>query len=163
MIENIPISKLTLLENNPRRITKEQMDKLCKSIKEDPDFLKCRPVLVNCIVKSCNNGVNQTFMNVYAGNQRVRAAKKLKMKEVPCVVDHDLPQSIQDARCIKDNKTYGDFDFDELGNNWDAELLIDCGFKPEEILGPLDNISDDERAGEKNKKSKLCPHCGREL
>lgn len=154
-IELIPIKNLTLLEKNPRRITKEQMDKLCQSIKDDPEFLKCRPVLVN---------MSDATMYVYAGNQRVRAAKKLKMKEIPCIVNHDLPSHIQDARCIKDNKTYGEFDFDLLANEWDAELLIDCGFKPEEILGDLSNISDDEREEEeKQKKCKVCPNCGGKL
>lgn len=156
-IESIPISKLTLLEKNPRRITKEQMEKLCKSVKEDPGFLTARPVLVNS--KSIAGGRE---LIVYAGNQRVRAAKKLKMKEICCIVENDIPEEILQKRIILDNKQFGEWDFDELANSWDLEMLLDCGFKPEEILGDLSNISDDDR-NEKEKKQKMCPHCGESL
>lgn len=125
-IKNIKISKLTLLEKNPRRISKEQMQKLEKSLIEDPDFLKCRPILVND---------SDGQLQVYAGNQRVRAAKKLKWKEVPCIVKKDLDPKVMKARTIKDNKTYGEFDFDMLANEWDIDILKDAGFCDYELPG----------------------------
>jgi DNA modification methylase len=135
-IELLPISKLKLSPDNPRSITRDQMDKLCKSMQDDPDFLHCRPVLVN---------KHDDTLTVYAGNMRVRAAKKLKLKNIPCIVSHDLPEDHMRRRMILDNKQAGEWDFDALANSWDIELLIDCGFKPEEILGDLSNISDDHR------------------
>ena len=98
-IVQVPIKDLTLLERNPRKITSEQMMNLCRSIEEDEDFLILRPILVNQI---------GDILHVYAGNQRVRAAQKLKHKTVPCIIDHDLPEKILKQRIIKDNKTYGD-------------------------------------------------------
>lgn len=150
-IELLPISKLTLLEGNPRRISKQQMEKLCDSIEDDPEFLQRRPVLVN---------EHAGRLYVYAGNQRVRAAKKLKMKEVPCIVDHDLPEEILEKRIIKDNKTFGEFDFDILANEWDLDILILCGFTQEEILGSLDDEEGEEAEDKKIGKDKVCPHCG---
>ena len=157
--ELIKISRLKLLEKNPRRITKEQMDKLCRSIENDPTFIECRPVLVNCIYIE-----DEPYLHVYAGNQRVRAAKKLGMKEIPCIVEYDLSEEVIKKRIIQDNKTYGEFDFDELANMWDIELLIECGFKPEELLGSLSNISDDARVEKsKEEEKKVCETCGKKL
>ena len=125
-IQEVAISSLSLLEKNPRKITKEQMDKLCKSITNDPDFLFNRPVLVH------DDG---TKLIVYAGNQRVRAAKKLKWKKIPCIIEKGLSEDIINQRIIKDNKTFGEFDFDILANEWDTELLLEAGFNIDELIG----------------------------
>lgn len=147
----LPIKDLTLLEHNPRTITKEQFEKLCKSIQDDPEFLQCRPILINCVDK-----VN----HVYAGNQRVRAAKKLKMKEIPCRLDYDLDEKIMQKRIIQDNKTYGTFDFDLLANNWDTDLLLDCGFTLDELQLGLDEDGEGTKKEGKKKAEDICPHCG---
>jgi len=126
VIQEIPLKKLTLLEKNPRKITKEQLEKLCKSLKDDPEFLKKRPILVNL--------VNDVY-HVYAGNQRVQAAKKIGWKTIPCDVDENLDESLIKSRVIKDNRTYGEFDFDILANEYDFDDLIEYGFSPEELLG----------------------------
>lgn len=154
-IELLPISKLKLLKNNPRRITKDQMEKLKASIQSDPDFLYNRPVLINCV-----DGI----YHVYAGNQRVRAAKSLRIKEIPCIIDQDLPEEVVKKRVIIDNKTFGEFDFDILANEWDLDILVDCGFTSEEILGCLDDEEVEEEAEDKKaSKEKVCPHCGEKL
>lgn len=157
-IEEIQISKLTLLDNNPRRISKDQMDKLIKSIKEDKEFLWCRPVLVNHLVAS---GV---FL-VYAGNQRVLAAKKLKWKTIPCIFDLDVPEYVMNKRMILDNKSMGEWDFDLLANTQDIDLLLDCGFQDFELQidttgKSIDEVLEEEKEKDKVKKEKNCPHCG---
>lgn len=124
MITEIAIKDLVLLERNPRKITKEQLDKLCKSIESDPQFLFQRPVLVHKV---------NDKLEVYAGNQRVRAAKKLKWKTIPCSIEENLSPEIIKERIIKDNKTYGEFDFDMLANEWDTNLLLESGFTETEI------------------------------
>ncbi len=139
-ITMIPIVKLKLLDNNPRTITKEQMQKLCKSIQDDPEFLKCRPVIANN---------KDGKLVVYAGNQRVRAAKKLKIKEIPCIIEEDLCEEIMKKRTILDNKTFGAFDFDMLINEYDNDVLLECGFTLPELTGEnfgLENkvLDDDE-------------------
>ena len=169
IIEFIPISKLRLLDRNPRTISKDAMEKLCKSIKDDPEFLKARPVLVNktCVYPILNVQDEKNYKKidtyiVYAGNQRVRAAKKLKMKEIPCIVENDLCPEIMKKRTILDNKTFGEFDFDMLANEYDIEMLLDCGFNAEEILGDMsDTLGEDIKGGKK--KCKICPKCGEEI
>ena len=145
-IQYIKISKLTLLEKNPRRISKEQMEKLEKSLTEDPDFLKYRPILVNKVGDK---------LEVYAGNQRVRATKKLKWKEVPCIIENELDSKIMRARTIKDNKTYGEFDLDMIANEWDTQELLDAGFQDYEI--PNIELIEDEMSEDEEDNKTLSP------
>lgn len=151
-IIKLQIKQLTLLENNPRKITGEQMQKLEKSLEDDPEFIWKRPVLVNHI--------DGKYI-VYAGNQRVRAAKKLKWKEIPCIVDVNLSNEIIQDRVVKDNKTYGTFDFEMLANEFDIEKLLDAGFTPEELHIDIQDLgSTDEEEGQlleppKEPKTKL--------
>lgn len=155
-IEHIEIKRLTLLEKNPRKITKEQFEKLCKSLTDDPDFFLCRPCLVNYTTEDKK-------MTVYAGNQRVRAGKKLKWKTVPCMVEEDICEETMSERTIKDNKTYGEFDLDMLANEWDVTLLLDAGFTEAELSVDLDVLADSESSEsneEKKDKEQTCPSCG---
>ena len=153
MIEYIPISKLTLLENNPRTITKDQFAKLCKSLGDDPDFFEKRPCLVN---------YKDEVYTVYAGNQRIQAAKKLGWKEVPCIVDDNLSEEIITSRIAKDNLHYGSWDWDVLGNSFEIDMLLDAGFTQNMLDGAFDPIKDieGEIPEKKDKKKKECPHCG---
>lgn len=126
MIQQIEIKKLKLLDRNPRKITKEQMLKLEKSIEEDPSFLKCRPILVRD-----NDGV----LEVYAGNQRVRAAKKLKWNTLPCIVDKasELTDEVVRKRIVKDNLQMGEFDFDILSSDYAPEELFEFGMTTHDL------------------------------
>lgn len=154
-IEKVPISKLKLLDNNPRKITKEQFEKLCKSLENDPDFLWNRPCLVN---------KEGDILTVYAGNQRIRAAKKLKWKEVPCIIDIDLPQEIINERVIKDNAHFGEFDHDLLSSLFEIDMLLDCGITLKEMHIDLPELADDDdQENEKKKKKSTCPSCGHEF
>ena len=154
LTQNFPIKQLSLLENNPRKITKEQFQKLIKSIQDDPDFLWKRPLLVNKI------GDKYT---VYAGNQRLRAAKKLKWEEIPCIIEQNLSEEIMKSRIVKDNKSFGDFDFDILANEFEVEDLLDCGFSLEELgdlSGKVEEVDSDEDSSKENEKVR-CELCGK--
>lgn len=148
-IIELKINQLSLLENNPRRISKEQMVKLEKSIADDPDFLWKRPILIN--------KVNDKYI-VYAGNQRVRAAKKLKWKEIPCIIDENLSEEIMKDRIIKDNRTYGEFDFEILANEYDIEKLLNAGFTPEELHIDIEDLGSTEEDKKEELKCELCGH-----
>lgn len=165
MLESVPIKNLKLLDNNPRRITEPQFKKLCKSLIEDPKFLECRPILVNRA---------QGELIVYAGNQRVRAAKKLKWKSILCEIEDNLSEEVMNSRILKDNVHYGEFDMDMLNACYDIEMMLDSGFTEEQLtgdytdltaeaiqdLGVSDEGSDDEVL---EKKKKMCPNCGHEF
>ena len=69
------LGELILLESNPRQIKDKGFNKLKKSLKDDPNFLKARPILVSMQPERLNR--------VFAGNQRVRACIALGWTEAP--------------------------------------------------------------------------------
>ena len=126
-IEYIPLDKLKLSKNNPRKITKDKFKQLCDDIESDPWlFLECRPILVY---------IEDGEHIVYAGNQRTRAARELGYHQVPCIIDDkgDLSDEIIRRRIIIDNRHAGFFDLDELANSWDLNELLALGFDPKEF------------------------------
>lgn len=128
-IVQVDIKKLKLLEKNPRKISSDQMQKLCQSLESDPDFFLNRPCLVN---------QKDDELHVYAGNQRISAAKKLKWKQVPCIIDKDLAPELIRERIIRDNVHHGEFDWDILKVEYDPLELIDMGFTEE--MMQIENI-----------------------
>lgn len=148
---HIPISKLTLYENNPRKIDKQQFEKLCANIQRDPDFFEDRPCLVNHLTDSGK-------MIVFAGNQRVRAAKKLGWKNVPCRVRENLSEETMNDRLILDNLHHGKNDDDMLANLFDPIKLLELGFEESYFNG-----WDEDEKPKAEKKKKCCPHCGEEI
>jgi ParB-like chromosome segregation protein Spo0J len=154
-IRNVSIKDLVLLKDNPRKITKDELNRLCDSLISDPGFLDSRPILINEV-----DGI----LNVYAGNQRVQAAKKLKWKEIPCIVEKDLSLDLMKSRVLKDNKHAGEFDYDLLASIYDIDELISVGFTPEELHLNLEHDELDSKDDEeKEKKLKCCPSCGHEF
>lgn len=112
-IVQVKIDELELLKDNPRQISKENFERLKRDIKNDPDFLNKRPVLVNK-----KNGK----LIVYAGNMRVKACKELGFNEIPVSIDSDLDEKIMRKRMLIDNQEYGEWDYDILANQWDVEI-----------------------------------------
>lgn len=120
--------QLDWLPKNPRQWTKEDVARTVMSIEEDTDFLEDRPLLVT--PKGGSKWV------VFAGNLRLTAAKELGLEEMPCVIYY--PESKPDdgdyydqltikRRAMKDNGSFGSWDFDELANAWDDLPLEDWG------------------------------------
>lgn len=108
--------QLDWLPKNPRQWTKDDLSMTVESIREDEDFLEDRPLLVV--------GYGDKFI-VFAGNLRLTASRKLKLKDVPCVIyepedDVTDPQTIR-RRALKDNGSFGSWDVDTLANQWDNE------------------------------------------
>ena len=113
--------QLEWLPRNPRQWTQTDIDNTARSIAEDPDFLEDRPLLVT--------PYGDEFV-VFAGNLRREGAKKQKMKTVPAVVYY--PETDEDAltvkrRAMKDNGSFGSWDYDALANEWDDLPLHDWG------------------------------------
>jgi hypothetical protein len=115
MIEQLPISMLKLNDNNPRFIKDEKFQKLVKSIKEFPEMLQLRPIVVN------DNYI------VLGGNMRLRACKEAGLKQVPIIKASSLTEAQQNEFMIKDNVGFGEWSWDDLANNFDTELLTDWG------------------------------------
>lgn len=101
--------QLPWLPKNPRTWTQTDIDKTAASIKEDPDFLEDRPLLV--VPFSARDYV------VFAGNLRHEGSFAAKRNKVPCVVYYPETEADQETICrraMKDNGSFGKFDWDEV-------------------------------------------------
>ena len=99
--ENVPIDKLIPYKNNARTHNEKQIEKVANSIKE---FGFLNPILIDA------------DYGIIAGHCRTLGAKKLGLKEVPCIFVEDLTEEQKRAYIIADNKL-------SLDAGWDNELL----------------------------------------
>jgi DNA modification methylase len=133
---NIITTKLTDIKsnpNNPRIIKDDKFKKLVASIKEFPQMLSLRPIVVN------------DDMIVLGGNMRLKACKEAGLKEVPVIKASDLNEEQQKAFIIKDNVGYGEWDWDMLANEWDAEELVEWGLDiPNFVIDDLGTAEEDD-------------------
>ena len=105
---------------NPRQWTKGDVDRLARSIDQTPELLEARPVIV--YPAGPDNYV------ILGGNLRFAACKQLKKDTVPCyIVQPDLGADKLKEIVIKDNGAFGQWDFDQLANEWDDLPLPDWG------------------------------------
>jgi hypothetical protein len=114
-IQKVKISAIKSNPNNPRLIKDDKFHKLVKSIKEFPQMLELRPIVVN------------DEMVILGGNMRHKACIEAGLKEVTIVKASDLTEEQQKEFIIKDNVGFGEWDWDGLANEWDAESLEDWG------------------------------------
>ena len=136
-IEKLPISKVKANPNNPRIIKDEKFKKLVKSIQEFPQMLEIRPIVVN------------EEMIVLGGNMRLKACQEAGLKEVHIIKASDLTEEQQKEFIIKDNVGFGEWDWNDLANNWDSDKLEEWGL---DIPGFAIPPSDDELIGEEKNK-----------
>ena len=109
------------LPKNPRIIRDQQYEVLKRSIQENPEMLTYRELLVYP-----HNGKYV----VIGGNMRLRVLKDLGEKLVPCkVLPEDTTVEQLQAYTVKDNISGGEWDWDELANAWDEDLLKDWGLE----------------------------------
>lgn len=107
------------LPTNPRQWTRSEMEKLKKSLQETPELFEARGILVY--------PKDGQFI-VLGGNMRLSASKALKLKEVPCIIiPEDTPVDKLKEIVIKDNGSFGEWDYDLLANEWDSLPLPDWG------------------------------------
>lgn len=152
MITEELVTDLQLLPHNPRKISKEEFDRLCRSIRDDADFLRMRPVLVNL-------NSDTAIKTVYAGNQRVLAAQSLRWPTIPCIVETDLDEETMKRRAIIDNQHNGEWDYYLLQENWDMDMLFDMGFIHTDF--PFPNSEDIYDTKSQDETREKCNECGR--
>lgn len=115
MIKKVNIQKIKPNDENPRFISDAKFKKLIKSIKEFPEMLETRPLVVD-----------EDFV-VLGGNMRLKALKSAGVFEVPI---HQVKGWSDDQKkefIIKDNLGYGEWDWDIVANEWDVQKLKDWG------------------------------------
>jgi len=111
----VKISEVKLNPNNPRLIKDDKFKKLVQSIKDFPEMLDIRPIVVNA------------DMIVLGGNMRLKACKEAGLKEVPIIMADNLTEEQQREFLIKDNVSGGEWDWDMLANEWEVEQLEEWG------------------------------------
>jgi DNA modification methylase len=123
----VDISKVRGNTNNPRIIKDDKFKKLVKSIKDFPEMLKLRPIVVD------------ENMIVLGGNMRLKACIEAGLKEVHITIADKLTEEQKQEFIVKDNVGFGEWDWDLLANEWDTDLLEEwgldiTGFDTDEVL-----------------------------
>jgi hypothetical protein len=119
IMEIVKISAIKANSKNPRQIKDDKFKKLVQSIREFPDMLNKRPLI-------CFTDVDGKYV-VLGGNMRLKAAQEVGLKEMPIILADDWTQEQKDEFLIKDNVGFGEWNWDELANEWDSELLDKWG------------------------------------
>lgn len=101
--------------NNPRIIKDDKFKKLVKSIQDFPQMLELRPIVID------ENNV------VLGGNMRLKACIEAGLKDVPVKQAKELTEEQKKEFIVKDNVGYGEWDWDDLANNWNVEDLTEWG------------------------------------
>ena len=113
-IQEVDIKDIIPNPNNPRLIKDEKFLKLVKSIKDFPEMLSIRPIVVN------------KQMVVLGGNMRLKALKEAGIKKVPVIIS-DLTEEQQREFIIKDNVGFGEWDWSMIANEWDVDQITEWG------------------------------------
>lgn len=139
-VATVKVCDLIPYTNNPRKITKAAFNTLVANIKANG--------YTNRLITD-GHGV------ILGGNQRLEALKKLKIDEVEVLVpDRELTQEQKDRINVSDNVHAGTWDTDMLSTFFEANKLVEWGMDKTFLdLEPKENT-------EREKKTKLCPHCG---
>ena len=114
-IEVVSVGSVKKNPNNPRIIKDDKFKKLVQSIKDFPEMLKIRPIVVN------------SEMIVLGGNMRFKACKEAGLKKVHVIIADSLTEEQQREFIIKDNVSGGEWDWEQLSNEWNAEQICDWG------------------------------------
>ena len=129
-IQNTRLSKIKRNPNNPRLIKDDKFKKLVKSIKEFPEMLNIRPIVVN------------KEMVVLGGNMRLKACQEAGLKEVPVIQADELTAEQQREFIVKDNVGFGEWDWDMIANEWDNDLSDEWGLDLPVFQDNLSNTDD---------------------
>jgi len=151
----IEVEKLTPHPQNPRKISHKELEKLCKSIKKNPEYFEARPIICDAA------------LTVYAGNMRLKAAIKLGMDKVPvCVMN--LPEEKMQEIMIRDNISNGEWDSGALAE-FDINDLVEYGMNfTDSVMKNELNEGEEMTEAPKEKKAKvkksiICENCGHEI
>ncbi len=115
MRKTVNINEIIANKENPRFISDKKFNKLVQSIKDFPQMLEKRPLVVD------------EDMVVLGGNMRLKALQKAGIKEIPIDIAEGWTDEQKKEFIIKDNVGFGEWDFDILANEWDTEKLNEWG------------------------------------
>lgn len=131
---------------NPRKINEDKFEKLVKSIKEFPEMLEARPLVID------ENNV------VLGGNMRLKALREAGIEDVPVKQITGWSDKQKKEFIVKDNKSFGEWDWDMLSAQYDVGELVEWGFDEKELgmdLTEPDEKDDEVPETPEEPKSKL--------
>jgi DNA modification methylase len=109
------ITEIKSNPNNPRLIKDHKFKQLVKSIQDFPQMLELRPIVID------------EHNMVLGGNMRLKACLEAGLTDVPVIHANNLSEEKKKEFIVKDNVGYGEWDWDDLANNWDALELTEWG------------------------------------
>ena len=130
----INVSNIINNPNNTRTINDDKLEKLKRSIKSFPEMMEKRPMI-------CVTDVDGKLYPL-GGHMRLRAIKDLGMKEIPKSWVSLADEWTEEQRrefIIKDNASLGEWDVEDLQENWDLDLISEWGVD----LGGVDIDADE--------------------
>lgn len=151
------IDKLKLNPKNPRIIKDDKFKKLVKSLQDFPEMMEKRPLV-------CVTDIDDKIYPL-GGNMRLKAMKEIGMKDIPdswVMLADDWTQEQRNEFLIKDNVGFGEWDFDQLANEWDAEQLTDWGLDIQ-VWESQDKVFDEKEINDEIETERKCPKCGFEF
>ena len=146
----LPLSKIKANQQNPRVISESRLKKLINSLLVFPAMLSLRPIVVDDNNVILGGNMRQTalsrisqmtwdevlaqletlpeYNDLSDGGAAVREywEEFLNKPQAEVIYASELSESEKQQFIIKDNVSYGDWDYDEL-ENWDAAKLEDWG------------------------------------
>jgi hypothetical protein len=137
MVELVKIGEVKKNKTNPRIIKNDKYKKLVNSIKEFPEMLKVRPIVVD------ENNI------ILGGNMRYTACRDAGLTEVWIDKVTDWSEDKKKEFIVKDNVGFGEWDWDVLANDWDLKDLGKWGLDSiytdddmEEMKNPMNRGTD---------------------
>jgi len=130
MVKIVKVSEVKPNPKNPRIIRDDKFKKLVNSIQEFPDMLNKRPLV-------CFTDKDGKYV-VLGGNMRLKASKEIGLKELPIVLADEWTEEQKAEFLIKDNVGFGEWDWDQLTSEWDAEKLDEWGLDVPEFDSPIE-------------------------
>jgi ParB-like chromosome segregation protein Spo0J len=122
-IKIVPLSAIKLNPDNPRRISAQNLDRLIKSLRDFPDMMELREIVVD-----------ETMM-ILGGNMRLLALRKIGAKECMVKIVSGLTPEQKREFTIKDNAAFGEWDRDLLASSWSDLPLAEWGVGLECLSG----------------------------
>ncbi len=113
----VPIEDIKLNPDNPHKFSKGDMDNLIQSIRDFPEMLTLRPLVLD----------NEQNKTVHGGNKRLLACVALEMTHVPVLYADKLTPEQLKSFVVLDNVSFGAWDHEKLLEGWDAETLQGWG------------------------------------
>jgi site-specific DNA-methyltransferase (adenine-specific) len=126
------ISQIKSNPNNPRICKDHKFKQLVKSIQDFPQMLELRPIVID------ENNV------VLGGNMRLKACLEAGLTDVPVIHANNLTEEKKKEFIVKDNVGYGEWDWDDLANNWDALELTEWGLDIPNFEGEVLDAEEDD-------------------